>query len=71
MIGQLTGLVSHIEGGHCLIDVNGVGYVVSASSHTLGLLPRPPEVARVLVETIVREDAIQLFGFAEGCPCGG
>lgn len=65
MIGQLTGLVSHIEGDHCLIDVNGVGYVVSASSHTLGLLPRPPEVARVLVETIVREDAIQLFGFAE------
>ncbi|MCX5617243.1 Holliday junction branch migration protein RuvA [Bombella sp. TMW 2.2543] len=65
MIGQLTGLVSHIEGDHCLIDVNGVGYVVSASSHTLGLLPRPPELARVLVETIVREDAIQLFGFAE------
>ncbi|MBA5726570.1 Holliday junction branch migration protein RuvA [Bombella mellum] len=65
MIGQLTGLVSHVEGDHCLIDVNGVGYVVSASSHTLGLLPRPPEVARVLVETIVREDAIQLFGFAE------
>ncbi|MCX5616318.1 Holliday junction branch migration protein RuvA [Bombella sp. TMW 2.2559] len=65
MIGQLTGLVSHIEGDHCLIDVNGVGYVVSVSSHTLGLLPRPPEVARVLVETIVREDAIQLFGFAE------
>ncbi len=65
MIGQLTGLVSHIDGDHCLIDVNGVGYIVSASSHTLGLLPRPPEVARVLVETIVREDAIQLFGFAE------
>ncbi|PHI97482.1 Holliday junction DNA helicase RuvA [Parasaccharibacter apium] len=65
MIGQLTGLVSHIEGDHCLIDVHGVGYVVSASTHTLGQLPRPPEVARLLVETIVREDAIQLFGFAD------
>lgn len=65
MIGMLTGLVSHIEGDRCLVDVNGVGYVVSASAHTLGLLSRPPEVARVFIETIVREDAIQLFGFAD------
>ncbi|GBD56553.1 Holliday junction branch migration protein RuvA [Gluconobacter wancherniae] len=64
MIGQLTGLVGQVENERCIIDVNGVGYVVSASTRTLSVLPRPPEVARVLVETVVREDAIQLFGFA-------
>jgi Holliday junction DNA helicase RuvA len=38
---------------------------VHASSRTLAALPRPPELAKLLVETHVREDAIQLFGFAE------
>lgn len=64
MIGQLTGLISQVEADRCLVDVNGVGYVVSASTRTLSVLPMPPEKARVLVETVVREDAIQLFGFA-------
>ena len=36
-----------------------------ASSRTLAALPRPPEVARLLIETHVREDAIQLFGFTD------
>lgn len=67
MIGQLTGLViDQNDKDRCLIDVNGVGYVVYVSSRTLSRLPRPPEIARVLIETIVREDAILLYGFADG-----
>lgn len=67
MIGQLTGLLIDQNGrDRCLIDVNGVGYVVYVSSRTLSKLPRPPEIARVLIETIVREDAILLYGFADG-----
>ncbi|ABI61997.1 Holliday junction branch migration protein RuvA [Granulibacter bethesdensis] len=65
MIGRLTGLVDGLEEDRCLIDVNGVGYVVYASSRTLAALPRAPEVARVLIETQVREDAITLFGFID------
>jgi holliday junction DNA helicase RuvA len=65
MIAQLTGLVDTLEDGRCVIDVAGVGYLVHASSRTLAALPRPPETARILIETHVREDAIQLFGFAE------
>jgi Holliday junction DNA helicase RuvA len=65
MIAQLTGLVDALEDGRCVIDVAGVGYLVHASSRTLAALPRPPEPAKMLVETHVREDAIQLFGFAE------
>ena len=65
MIAQLTGRIDSLDDGHCVIDVAGVGYLVHASSRTLAALPRAPEVAKLLVETHVREDAIQLFGFAE------
>jgi Holliday junction DNA helicase RuvA len=65
MIAQLTGRVDALEDGRCVIDVAGVGYLVHASSRTLAALPRSPEVAKLLVETHVREDAIQLFGFIE------
>lgn len=65
MIAQLTGQVSGLEDGRCIIDVSGVGYLVQASSRTLAALPTPPATARVLVETQVREDAITLYGFAD------
>ncbi|HTW28678.1 MAG TPA: Holliday junction branch migration protein RuvA [Acetobacteraceae bacterium] len=65
MIAQLTGRVEAIEDGRCIVDVAGVGYLVQASTRTLAALPRPPAVARVLVETQVREDAIALYGFAD------
>jgi len=65
MIAQLTGIVEALEDGSCIIDVNGVGYLVHASTRTLAALPTPPATARLLVETHVREDAILLYGFAE------
>ncbi|MBR2125046.1 MAG: Holliday junction branch migration protein RuvA [Acetobacter sp.] len=65
MIAFLRGLIIRHETGSCIIDVNGVGYLVSASSRTLSHLPSPPEKASLLIETMVREDAILLYGFIE------
>ena len=65
MIGRLTGLAEAIEEGRCLIDVGGVGYVVFASARTLGALPAPPARAMLMIETVVREDAITLYGFGD------
>ena len=65
MIALLTGRVEALSDGTCVVDVNGVGYLVQASSRTLGALPQPPTPARLLIETHVREDAIILYGFAE------
>jgi len=65
MIALLTGPVASLEADRCIIDVRGVGYLVQASTRTLAALPTPPASARVLVETLVREDAILLFGFAD------
>jgi Holliday junction DNA helicase RuvA len=62
MIAQLTGLVAAREDGRCVIDVNGVGYLVHASTRTLAALP---DRATVFTEMQVREDAITLYGFAE------
>jgi Holliday junction DNA helicase RuvA len=65
MIALLTGRIEALADGACVVDVNGVGYLVHASTRTLATLPRPPEAARLLVETHVREDAILLYGFAD------
>ncbi len=65
MIARLTGLIEAIEDGRCLVEVNGVGYLVQASTRTLSALPAPPARASVLIETHVREDAITLYGFAD------
>jgi Holliday junction DNA helicase RuvA len=65
LIAQLTGRVEALEDGRCVVDVNGVGYLVHASTRTLAALPAPPEIARLLVETHVREDAIVLYGFID------
>ena len=64
MIAKLTGVVDSVARDHAIIDVNGVGYLVRGSSRTLGALPPAGSVASVAVETIVREDAIDLYGFA-------
>ena len=65
MIALLTGLVASLDESTAIIDVAGVGYLVQASTRTLAALPRPPEPARLLIETIIREDAFLLFGFAD------
>lgn len=65
MIALLTGRVVQREEGACVVDVNGVGYLVQASTRTLAALPSSAEAVRLLVETVVREDAILLYGFAE------
>jgi Holliday junction DNA helicase RuvA len=53
-----------VEDGRCVVDVNGVGYLVQASTRTLASLPSGGTAA-LLIETQVREDAIVLYGFAE------
>ncbi len=62
MIGRLRGKVDAIGESHLIVDVNGVGYEVQASTRMLRNLKVGDEV-RLSIETYVREDAIRLFGF--------
>lgn len=62
MIAKLRGVVDTIGEDYCIIDVNGVGYLVYASSKTLSRLIKGGQFS-LLIETVVREDSISLFGF--------
>ena len=64
MIAKLNGIIDTLGEDYCIIDVNGVGYLVAASAKTLGKLNVGAE-ADLLTEMIVREDSISLFGFAD------
>lgn len=64
MIGKLKGLVDEVGGDWVIVDVNGVGYLVTCSRRTLDALPEIGEAVTLAIETKVSEDAIRLIGFA-------
>jgi len=65
MIAKLSGILESVGEEGVVVDVGGVGYLVSCSSATASRLPAPGEAVSLLIETHVREDRIQLFGFAD------
>src|SRR5579862_7073672 len=62
MIARLRGELAGNVGQAVVLDVNGVGYLVHATPSVRRL--GSGEVT-VEVHTVVREDALQLFGFAD------
>jgi len=64
MIGRLRGRLEYRSTDHVLIDVQGVGYIVYCSERTLAGLPGPGQAVSVFTDLLVREDLLQLFGFA-------
>ncbi len=65
MIAMLAGIVDQSGTDSLVLDVNGVGYLVFASTCTLARAPARGEPMRLLIETHVREDHIHLYGFAD------
>ena len=65
MIAKLTGVIGHIGLSDMIIDVNGVGYLVSVSRRTLGCVGQVGDNVSLLIDTIIREDQFSLFGFAD------
>lgn len=64
MIGKLTGLVDSVAADHVILDVGGVGYEVFCPARVLGHLPKTGERTSLVIEMLVREDMIRLFGFS-------
>ena len=67
MIGRLTGKLAQEEpDGTLLVDVGGVGYEVSTPVGTARRASSGAEPGNVVlfIHTHVREDALELFGFA-------
>jgi Holliday junction DNA helicase RuvA len=68
VIARLKGRLAGRAGAGLILDVNGVGYLVHATPtvHRLGGGGSEDREITVEIHTVVREDALQLYGFATG-----
>lgn len=64
MIAWLEGRLREKAPTRVVLDVQGVGYELQVPLSTFETLPDLGKTVSLLVHTAVREDAIQLFGFA-------
>ena len=64
MIGRVTGIMDYKGTDHVLIDVHGIGYEVFLAESTLAKVPPRGKKISFHTELIVREDLLQLVGFA-------
>ena len=64
MYAYLNGKVAEKGPNSLVIDVNGVGYLLSVSMNTLQQTPPVGEAMKVYTVLSVREDAMELFGFS-------
>lgn len=65
MIGKLSGIIDGFGTDYILLDVGGVGYLVHCSPRTLQQSGQTGDAASFLIDTHVREDAINLYGFKD------
>ena len=64
MIYSVTGTLVHTEPGAAIVDVGGVAFRCMTSMNTLRCLPKLSEKTTLYTYLNVREDALDLFGFA-------
>jgi Holliday junction DNA helicase RuvA len=65
MIAKLSGILDSVSSDSLILDVNGVGYLVTASKGTLSKAGQIGEPLSLFIETQIREDAFNLFGFLD------
>ncbi|MDL2317230.1 Holliday junction branch migration protein RuvA [Desulfovibrio sp. OttesenSCG-928-A18] len=64
MIAYVEGRIAEITENACiLVSPGGVGYEVFLAAHTLARLPERGESVFFYTATVVREDALELYGF--------
>ena len=64
MIALLSGEVAVRRTDHVVVSCGGVGYRLSVSAETLRHTPAVGKAATLHTHLIVRDDALQLYGFA-------
>jgi Holliday junction DNA helicase RuvA len=66
MIGYLKGHITEVDVESCIVDVQGVGYIVHCAESTLEQLRRKvgtKETVMLLTRLLHREDVLDLYGF--------
>ena len=64
MLAHINGIISEKGNGYLVLDCSGVGFLLSVSSATLAQAGSVGEKMKCHTYMAVREDAIELFGFA-------
>jgi Holliday junction DNA helicase RuvA len=64
MIAKLRGRVDSLGDSFVILDVGGVGYLLSCSKQTLGLLTMGAEGVTLWVETMMKAEQLVLYGFS-------
>jgi Holliday junction DNA helicase RuvA len=69
MFYYISGTLAHLEAGCAVIDAGGIGYRLTVSQTTYDAMPpnrsvKEPPTVRLYTHLAVREDDIELFGFA-------
>jgi Holliday junction DNA helicase RuvA len=64
VIAYLKGVVHRAGADYVVLDVGGVGYMVSVASGTRQKVPAPGGEMELHIHTQVREDQLALYGFA-------
>jgi len=64
MIASLSGKVLRRRPGEVVVECGGVGYLLAVSAETLRAVPAAGKQITLETRLIMRDDAIQLFGFA-------
>ena len=64
MIAHLSGVIRRAGVDHLVLDVGGVGYMVSVAAGTRQKAPAPGGAMDLHIHTHVREDQLALYGFA-------
>ncbi len=63
MIATLTGRVAEVNGGCCILDVQGVGYEIYLPLPALEEVSQTAGEIKLHTHLHLREDGVQLFGF--------
>jgi Holliday junction DNA helicase RuvA len=64
MINYIKGIVSELNPASVTVECAGIGYFINISVNTFTKLEGKQEI-KILVHEVIREDAHQLFGFAD------
>ncbi|HEV7918015.1 MAG TPA: Holliday junction branch migration protein RuvA [Solirubrobacterales bacterium] len=64
MIASISGSVVRKAADHVVVEAAGVGYLLNVSAYTLDAVPLVGSNTTLHTELVVREDSMQLYGFA-------
>ena len=65
LIAGIEGVLEAKRTDSALVRVGGVTFLIAVPSHDLAALPSPGTTVKLVTHLVVREDDLQLYGFAD------